>query len=80
MICLFVNDSCFVLFFFKSFYNCLKWWSLSKGVTVSPCDVFSVQAAQEAVQQVADSSRETASAGNVHIPLSLKRHDVRGDL
>lgn len=32
---------------------------------------FPVQAAQEAVQQVADSSKETANTGKVHTPLSL---------
>ena len=38
--------------------------------------MFSVHAAQEAVQQVADTSKETANIGNVPTPLSLNIHDV----
>lgn len=37
--------------------------------------MFSVQAAQDAVQQVADSSKETVNTGNMFAPLSLKPHD-----
>lgn len=32
------------------------------------CDVFPAQAAEEVVQQVADSSKETVNTGRVHIP------------
>lgn len=45
---------------------------LVRSLIVSPCDVFPVKAAQEAVQQVADSSKETANTGKVQKPLSLK--------
>lgn len=38
--------------------------------------MFSVQAAQDAVQQVADSSKETVNIGNTFAFLSLKPHDV----
>lgn len=47
-----VNNVCFLL----------------RSTTVSLCHVFAVQAAQEAVQQVAESSKETASTGKVITP------------
>ncbi len=51
-----------------------------RSVTVRPCNMFPVQAAQEAVQQVADSSKETANTGKVQNPVSFELHDVTVEL
>lgn len=61
-------------------------WSHSERVLTKslnyerPCDVFPVQAAQDAVQQVADSSKETVGTGTVQIPSAFKASWCDGGL